>query len=108
MTDYLVESIQAQTYQLIVVNYANPDMVGHTGVKDAIITAVETVDRCLQRLLDVCKETGTVLVVTAADHGNVEQMIDGVTGEPHTAHTLNPVYFWLLMRPKPLLLKKDP
>lgn len=92
MTDMLVSCIKEKTYQLIVVNYANPDMVGHTGVQSAIIKAVETVDQCLARLLGVCKETDTVLVVTA-DHGNVEQMVDEETGEPHTAHTLNPVPF---------------
>lgn len=105
MTDYLVESIRAQTYQLIVVNYANPDMVGHTGVRQAIIKAVETVDQCLQRLLDSCIETGTTLVITA-DHGNVEQMIDTVTGEPHTAHTLNPVPFLVANAPGSFTLKE--
>lgn len=105
MTDYLVESIQAQTYQLIVVNYANPDMVGHTGVKEAIIKAVETVDQCLQRLLEACQKAGATLIVTA-DHGNVEQMVDAETGEPHTAHTLNPVPFLVANAPRSFTLKE--
>lgn len=92
MTDFLVKQITQQTYQLIVVNYANADMVGHTGIKSAIVKAVETVDQCLQQLLTACQATETILVVTA-DHGNAEQIVDGVTGEPHTAHTLNPVPF---------------
>lgn len=105
MTDYLVKSIQDQAYQLIVVNYANPDMVGHTGVQEAIIKAVETVDHCLQRLLDACKETGTVLIITA-DHGNVEQMVDEVTGGVHTAHTLNPVPFVVANAPGKIVVKE--
>lgn len=92
MTDFLVENITQKTYQLIVVNYANADMVGHTGIKSAIVKAVEAVDHCLHRLLTVCEATETILVVTA-DHGNAEQIVDAVTGEPHTAHTLNPVPF---------------
>ncbi len=104
MTDDLVASIKTETYQLIVVNYANPDMVGHTGVQSAIIKAVETVDQCLARLLEACKEIGTILIVTA-DHGNVEQMVDDVTGEPHTAHTLNPVPFLVANAPRSFTLK---
>lgn len=104
MTDFLVENLRQQTYQLIVVNYANADMVGHTGIKSAIIKAVETVDQCLQRLLSVCKQTGCVLVVTA-DHGNAEQIVD-VTGEPHTAHTLNPVPFLVANAQGSFTLKK--
>lgn len=92
LTDYLVDNIHSQKYQLIVSNFANPDMVGHTGVPQAIIKAVETVDDCLGCLLKACIETDTVLIVTA-DHGNVEQMVDVVSGQPHTAHTLNPVPF---------------
>lgn len=92
MTDYLVDTIEKQTHDLIVVNYANADMVGHTGVLPAIVKAIEAVDECLGRLLDICQKTQTTLVITA-DHGNAEQTVDDVTGEPHTAHTLNPVPF---------------
>ena len=65
-------------------------MVGHTGSLEAAIKAVETIDECLGKVLEVCKEKGAVVLITA-DHGNCEQMIDYKTGEPHTAHTTNPV-----------------
>jgi 2,3-bisphosphoglycerate-independent phosphoglycerate mutase len=87
VTDKLVEAIGSGKYDLIIVNYANPDMVGHTGIMKAAVVAVETVDACLGRLREVVEKTGGVLIVTA-DHGNVEQMKDPVTGAPHTAHTL--------------------
>lgn len=104
ITDYLVDAIEKQTHELIVVNYANADMVGHTGMQSAIVKAVETVDQCLQRLLDACQKTETVLVITA-DHGNAEQTVDSVTGEPHTAHTLNPVPFLVANAPGSFTLK---
>jgi len=89
VTDRLVEAIGAG-YDLIVVNYANPDMVGHTGSLPAAIRAVEAVDRGLGRVLAVlARERGTMLV--CADHGNCEVMADPVTGAPHTAHTKSPV-----------------
>jgi 2,3-bisphosphoglycerate-independent phosphoglycerate mutase len=72
------------------VNYANGDMVGHTGVIPATIKAVETVDACLARVLDTAAKVEARVIVTA-DHGNCEMMIDPVTGGPHTAHTTNPV-----------------
>jgi 2,3-bisphosphoglycerate-independent phosphoglycerate mutase len=87
VTDKLVEAVESAKYDLIIVNYANPDMVGHTGIMDAAIRAVEVVDTCLGRLREAVEKAGGVLIVTA-DHGNVEQMKDPVTGEPHTAHTL--------------------
>ncbi len=90
LTDGLVRRIESGGDSFIVVNYANPDMVGHTGVLAAAITAVETVDQCLGRLLAALESAGGQAVVTA-DHGNCEMMIDPVTGGPHTAHTLNPV-----------------
>lgn len=74
----------------VLINFANPDMVGHTGKKEAIITAVEVVDRELQKVVDAALEAGGVLVITA-DHGNAEVNVDLVTGETHTAHTINPV-----------------
>jgi 2,3-bisphosphoglycerate-independent phosphoglycerate mutase len=90
VTDGLVEAIRARRYDLLVCNYANPDMVGHTGVLEAAVRAVEATDRGVGRVRAACRETGTTLLV-AADHGNCEQMWDPETHGPHTAHTLNPV-----------------
>ncbi|HXJ01073.1 MAG TPA: 2,3-bisphosphoglycerate-independent phosphoglycerate mutase [Micropepsaceae bacterium] len=87
VTDKLVEAVNSGKYDLIIANYANPDMVGHTGIMEAAVAAVETVDKCLGRLREAVEKAGGVLIVTA-DHGNVEQMKDPVTGAPHTAHTL--------------------
>lgn len=89
VTDRLVEAIGAG-FDLIVVNYANPDMVGHTGVLSAAIAACEAVDRGLGRAVEALQKVGGALVLTA-DHGNSELMIDPETGRPHTAHTTNPV-----------------
>ncbi|MAM25606.1 MAG: phosphoglycerate mutase (2,3-diphosphoglycerate-independent) [Rhodobacteraceae bacterium] len=89
VTDRLVAAIR-DGYDLIVVNYANPDMVGHTGDLDAAIRACEAVDSGLGRALSALQEVGGAMIVTA-DHGNCEMMIDPETGGPHTAHTLNPV-----------------
>ncbi len=91
LTDKLVQAINSQHYDLIITNFANPDMVGHTGIQEAIVKAVETVDQSLGRLRQACMKAGYVMLITA-DHGNVEQMIDE-EGQPHTAHTLNPVPF---------------
>ena len=90
VTDKVVEAIRSRRFDVIVLNYANTDMVGHTGRLDAAIKAVETVDAALGRLADAIEATGGTLVITA-DHGNAEMMRDPETGEPHTAHTLNPV-----------------
>lgn len=89
VTDHLVAAI-GQGYDLIVVNYANPDMVGHTGDLAAAIAACEAVDRGLGRALAALAAAGGAMIVTA-DHGNCETMVDPVTGAPHTAHTTNPV-----------------
>ena len=89
VTDHLVAAIGAG-YDLIVVNYANPDMVGHTGILSAAIAAVEEVDRSLGRAIAALEAAGGAMIVTA-DHGNCEVMIDPATGGPHTAHTTNPV-----------------
>lgn len=86
VTDKLVEAIKSNKYGAIIVNYANPDMVGHTGVLSAAIKAVETIDACIGRLEEAILETGAAMIVTA-DHGNVEMMADEATGQPHTAHT---------------------
>lgn len=90
VADGLVGAIRARAHDLYVCNFANPDMVGHTGVLEAAVRAVETVDACLARVVEACRETGTALLVTA-DHGNCEQMWDPTTNGPHTAHTTNPV-----------------
>jgi 2,3-bisphosphoglycerate-independent phosphoglycerate mutase len=90
LTDKAVEAIDSGKYDLIVLNYANPDMVGHTGVLSAAIKAVETVDTGLGRIAEAIKRQGGALLVTA-DHGNCELMKDPETGGPHTAHTTNPV-----------------
>jgi 2,3-bisphosphoglycerate-independent phosphoglycerate mutase len=89
VTDALVAAI-AKGYDLIVANYANPDMVGHTGDLDAAIEACEAVDRGLGRVVEAIEKGQGSLIVTA-DHGNCEVMVDPQTGGAHTAHTLNPV-----------------
>lgn len=90
VTDKLVAAIEGKQYDVIICNYANGDMVGHTGNLKAAIQAVEVLDQSLGRLLDALRNSGGELLLTA-DHGNVEQMIDPQTGEIHTAHTVNPV-----------------
>ena len=90
VTDRLVERLAGDQYGFFVLNYANADMVGHTGVLEAAVAAVETVDEGLGRVLEAVRAREGFALVTA-DHGNAEQMIDEATGEPHTAHTLNPV-----------------
>jgi 2,3-bisphosphoglycerate-independent phosphoglycerate mutase len=92
VTDVLCGAIEAREHDFILCNYANGDMVGHTGSLPATITAVETVDRCLARVVRSAEEAGARLLVTA-DHGNCETMIDPASGGPHTAHTTNPVPF---------------
>jgi 2,3-bisphosphoglycerate-independent phosphoglycerate mutase len=90
VTDKLCEAIGSGKFDLIVVNYANSDMVGHTGELPAAIKAIEAVDTCLGRLMEAVKKAGGVLLITA-DHGNAEQMFDESTGQKHTQHTLNRV-----------------
>ena len=93
--DRLVEAIDSHKYDLIIVNFANPDMVGHTGILSAAVKAVETVDHCLGRILDAIQRNDAQMFL-CADHGNVEQLKDYTTGEPFTAHTTNPVPFVLV------------
>ncbi|HTG02318.1 MAG TPA: 2,3-bisphosphoglycerate-independent phosphoglycerate mutase [Nitrospirota bacterium] len=90
ITDKLVEQITSRQYGFILVNYANPDMVGHTGIVEAAIKAVEVLDECLERVLKAAWETDMTVLITA-DHGNIEVMFDPVSGQPHTAHTTDPV-----------------
>jgi 2,3-bisphosphoglycerate-independent phosphoglycerate mutase len=98
VTDKLVAAIRSGKFDLIVVNYANGDMVGHTGILAAAIKAAETVDLCLGRLEAAVKAAGGVMLVTA-DHGNLEEMTDPASGEAHTQHTLNPVPAFLVNAP---------
>ncbi len=93
--DRLVEAIQGGKYDVIIVNFANPDMVGHTGVEAAAIKAIEAVDACVGRAVEALKQAGGVMFL-CADHGNAEQLIDYESGEPFTAHTTNPVPFILI------------
>ena len=105
--DEVVKRIESNACDLIVVNFANGDMVGHTGVLAAAIKAVETVDVCVGRVIDALQKVGGVAIVTA-DHGNCEQMIDPTTGGPHTAHTTYPVEVILVdPRFKGITLLKD-
>ena len=90
VTDKVVEAIGSRKYDCIILNFANSDMVGHTGIMEAAVKAVEAVDECMGRIIDAIDESDGILLVTA-DHGNSEEMIDLKTGEPHTAHTTNPV-----------------
>ena len=90
VTDKVVAAIEDNSFDLIVLNYANPDMVGHTGSLQAAVRAVETVDGCLGRVLQSIQKMGGVALVTA-DHGNCEKMFDKDTDGPHTAHTLSKV-----------------
>ncbi|MEZ5988825.1 MAG: 2,3-bisphosphoglycerate-independent phosphoglycerate mutase [Planctomycetota bacterium] len=98
VTDRLLRAIDQEDYRLIVLNFANPDMVGHTGKLDAAVAAVRTVDACLGRIVPPFVAAGGLVCLTA-DHGNCEQMWDAEHKEPHTAHTTNPV---------PLILYGDP
>ena len=93
--DKLVEAIKSDKYDVVIVNFANPDMVGHTGIEAAAIKAIEVVDECVGKAVDAVKEMDGVLFI-CADHGNAEQLIDYQTGEPWTAHTTNPVPFILV------------
>ena len=91
----LVEAIKSDKYDVIIINFANPDMVGHTGVEAAAIKAVETVDACVGKAVEAIKEVDGQLFI-CADHGNAEQLVNYETGEPWTAHTTNPVPFILV------------
>lgn len=94
--DEVIERIDSGKYDLIVLNFANPDMVGHTGIFEAAVKAVEVVDGCVGAVVDETLKKGGCVLLTA-DHGNAEKMIDLTTGQPHTAHTTNPVPFTLII-----------
>ena len=91
VTDKMVEAVKSGKYDVIILNYANCDMVGHTGVFEAAVKAVEAVDTCVGRVVEAIREMDGVLLLTA-DHGNADRMVD-VDGSPFTAHTTNPVPF---------------
>ncbi|MDY3122220.1 2,3-bisphosphoglycerate-independent phosphoglycerate mutase [Suipraeoptans intestinalis] len=93
--DRLTEAIRSQKYDVIIINFANPDMVGHTGVENAAIKAIEAVDACVGKTVEALQEVDGQMFL-CADHGNAEQLIDEETGEPFTAHTTNPVPFILV------------
>ncbi|MBO6236801.1 MAG: phosphoglycerate mutase (2,3-diphosphoglycerate-independent), partial [Schwartzia sp.] len=105
VTDKVVEAIGSGKYDFIILNFANGDMVGHTGVMDAAVKAVETVDACVGRVVEAIRKAGGVLCITA-DHGNCEQMLDKETGAPFTQHTTNPVPFILVNARHPHTLRK--
>jgi 2,3-bisphosphoglycerate-independent phosphoglycerate mutase len=92
VTDVLCDAIKRNEHHFVLCNYANADMVGHSGSLAATIRAVETVDSCLVRVVRAAQDADAALLITA-DHGNAEYMIDEATGGPHTAHTCNPVPF---------------
>lgn len=98
VTDKLVEAIESKRHAAIICNFANGDMVGHTGVLAAAVKAVEALDVCLGRVVEAARKAGYEVLITA-DHGNCEMMFDPQTGQPHTAHTMNPVPFVYVGRP---------
>ena len=103
--DKLVDAIKSDKYDVIIINFANPDMVGHTGVENAAVKAVEAVDECVGKAVEALKEVdGTMFI--CADHGNAEQLVDYETGEPFTAHTTNPVPFILVNYDEAYTLKE--
>lgn len=95
VTEHLVKAIHSQEYDFIIVNFANADMVGHTGVEKAAIHAIETLDKCMEKIEQALHKANGFMVVTA-DHGNAEMMQDYKTGVPHTQHTTFPVPFYLV------------
>lgn len=97
VTEKLVETIEANEKDLIIINYANPDMVGHTGIMSAAIKAIETVDECVGKVLAALEKVNGQMFV-CADHGNSDQLIDYTTGQPFTAHTTNPVPFVIVSK----------
>ena len=105
VTEKVLEAIDSEKYNCIILNFANPDMVGHTGNLEAAIKAVETVDECAGRIVNAIKSKKGNLIITA-DHGNAEQMIDLKTGEPHTAHTTNLVPLILITEREGIKLKQ--
>ena len=106
VTDKVCEALENDKYDVVILNFANTDMVGHTGSLQAAIKAVEAVDECVGKIVKIIEEKQGNLLITA-DHGNAEQMIDYKTGEPHTAHTTNPVPIILVTDNKEYKLKEN-
>ena len=104
--DKLCEAIRSRKYDVIIINFANPDMVGHTGILEAAKKAVETVDTCVGKAVAALKEVDGQMFL-CADHGNAEQLVDYETGDPFTAHTTNPVPFILINADPVYGLKED-
>ena len=102
----VLKAIDNPEYGFILVNFANPDMVGHTGVVEAATKACHVVDECVGKIAEACKQNGIVMLLTA-DHGNSEVMVNPETGKPQTAHTTNKVPFVLINAPKDIQLKDD-
>ena len=113
LVDAIIDRVRTHDDDFILVNFANPDMVGHTGVLSAAIKAVETVDECVGRLVKAINDKGGVAIITA-DHGNCERMVDEITGEPHTYHTTQPVALFVVgdqyfnLRPRGILADVSP
>ena len=101
----VLKAIDDEKYGFILVNFANPDMVGHTGVIEAATKACKTVDECVGKIADKCKENGVIMLLTA-DHGNAETMVNPETGKPHTAHTTNEVPFIVINAEKDVVLRQ--
>ena len=104
VTENVLNAIHSRKYDSIILNFANPDMVGHTGNIEAVIKALEALDGCVEKIVEAIEEEHGILLITA-DHGNCEQMIDYKTGEPHTAHTTNPVPLILVTNNENLKIK---
>lgn len=104
--DHLVDAISSQKFDVIICNFANPDMVGHTGVQDATIKAIETVDQCIGNAVKALKEVNGQMFI-CADHGNAEQLLDLENGSPFTAHTTNPVPFILVNADESYTLREN-
>ncbi len=113
LVEAVLERLRTHDDDFILVNFANPDMVGHTGVLEAATTAVETVDECVGRLVEAVVGKGGVIIITA-DHGNCERMVDLITGKPHTYHTTQPVALFVIgaeyysLRPRGILADVSP
>jgi len=102
VTDKLLDNMNK--FDFVVLNFANSDMVGHTGIFSAAVTAIEAVDRSLARIVPFAIENDWTILITA-DHGNADIMVDAKTGKPHTAHTLSPVPFWTVNPPENISLR---
>ena len=105
MCQKFTDAIRSGKYDVIITNFANPDMVGHTGIMDAVVKAIETVDECVGKVVEAVKEVDGVMFI-CADHGNAEKLIDD-NGEPYTAHTTNPVPFILVNYDEAYTLKEN-